>query len=74
MKLCGFDIGLDRPFFLIAGPCVLEGEQMAVDIASAKSDGPNLVPLGRMRELLESLVEIDRLVKARPFLEDTING
>ena len=42
--------------------------------ASAKSDGPNLVPLGRMRELLESLVEIDRLVKARPFLEDTING
>ncbi len=42
--------------------------------ASAKSDGPNLVPLGRMRELLASLVEIDRLVKARPFLEDTING
>ena len=42
--------------------------------ASAKSDGPNLVPLSRMRELLESLVEIDRLVKARPFLEDTING
>lgn len=34
MKLCGFDIGLDRPFFLIAGPCVIESEQMAVDIAS----------------------------------------
>ena len=33
MQLCGFDVGLDRPFFLIAGPCVLEGEQMAVDIA-----------------------------------------
>ena len=38
MKLCGFDIGLDRPFFLIAGPCVLEGEQMAVDIASAMKE------------------------------------
>ena len=42
MKLCGFDIGLDRPFFLIAGPCVLEGEQMAVDIASAMKDKKSL--------------------------------
>lgn len=33
MQLCGFEVGLDRPFFLIAGPCVLEGEQMAVEIA-----------------------------------------
>jgi 2-dehydro-3-deoxyphosphooctonate aldolase (KDO 8-P synthase) len=33
MKLCGFDIGLDRRFFLIAGPCVIESEQSAVDIA-----------------------------------------
>ena len=24
MKLCGFEVGLDRPFFLIAGPCVIE--------------------------------------------------
>lgn len=24
MKLCGFDVGIDRPFFLIAGPCVVE--------------------------------------------------
>jgi 2-dehydro-3-deoxyphosphooctonate aldolase (KDO 8-P synthase) len=35
----------------------------------AKSDGPNAWPLGRMRELLETLVEIDRLVKARGFAE-----
>ena len=34
MKLCGFDVGLDRRFFLIAGPCVIESEQSAVDIAS----------------------------------------
>jgi 2-dehydro-3-deoxyphosphooctonate aldolase (KDO 8-P synthase) len=33
MKLCGFDVGLDRPFFLIAGPCVIESRQMAMDTA-----------------------------------------
>lgn len=35
MKLCGFDIGLDQPFFLIAGTCVIESEQMALDTAGA---------------------------------------
>lgn len=33
MKLCGFDVGLDRPFFLIAGPCVIESEQLQIDVA-----------------------------------------
>jgi 2-dehydro-3-deoxyphosphooctonate aldolase (KDO 8-P synthase) len=33
MKLCGFEAGLDRPFFLIAGPCVIESRQMALDTA-----------------------------------------
>src|SRR5438874_1630714 len=33
MKLCGFEIGLDRPFFLIAGPCVVESEQLQMDVA-----------------------------------------
>jgi 2-dehydro-3-deoxyphosphooctonate aldolase (KDO 8-P synthase) len=33
MKLCGFDIGLDRPLFLIAGPCVVESEQLQMDVA-----------------------------------------
>ncbi|TJZ65628.1 3-deoxy-8-phosphooctulonate synthase [Chitiniphilus eburneus] len=33
MKLCGFEIGLDQPFFLIAGPCVIEGEQFSIDVA-----------------------------------------
>ncbi|QWD61004.1 3-deoxy-8-phosphooctulonate synthase [Polynucleobacter sp. MWH-UH35A] len=32
-KLCGFDVGLDNRFFLIAGPCVIESEQSAIDIA-----------------------------------------
>jgi 2-dehydro-3-deoxyphosphooctonate aldolase (KDO 8-P synthase) len=32
-KLCGFDVGLDHRFFLIAGPCVIESEQSAIDIA-----------------------------------------
>ena len=33
MKLCGFEIGLDQPFFLIAGPCVVESEQLQMDTA-----------------------------------------
>jgi len=33
MKLCGFDVGLEQPFFLIAGPCVIESRQMAHDTA-----------------------------------------
>ena len=33
MQLCGFDIGLNRPFFLIAGPCVVESEQLQMDVA-----------------------------------------
>jgi 2-dehydro-3-deoxyphosphooctonate aldolase (KDO 8-P synthase) len=33
MKLCGFDVGLQRPFFLIAGPCVVESEQLQMDVA-----------------------------------------
>jgi 2-dehydro-3-deoxyphosphooctonate aldolase (KDO 8-P synthase) len=33
MKLCNFEVGLDKPLFLIAGPCVIESEQMAIDTA-----------------------------------------
>jgi 2-dehydro-3-deoxyphosphooctonate aldolase (KDO 8-P synthase) len=33
MKLCGFNVGLDRRFFLIAGPCVVESEQLQMDVA-----------------------------------------
>ena len=33
MKLCGFEVGLDQPLFLIAGPCVVESRQMAMDTA-----------------------------------------
>ena len=43
MKLCGFDIGLDQPFFLIAGPCVVESEQLQMDTA------------GALKEITESL-------------------
>ena len=43
MKLCGFDVGLDRPFFLIAGPCVIESEQLQMDVA------------GQLKELTASL-------------------
>ena len=43
MKLCGFDIGLDQPFFLIAGPCVVESEQLQMDVA------------GQLKEITASL-------------------
>lgn len=33
MKLCGFEIGLDKPLFLIAGPCVIESEELAIETA-----------------------------------------
>jgi 2-dehydro-3-deoxyphosphooctonate aldolase (KDO 8-P synthase) len=33
MKLCGFDVGLEHPLFLIAGPCVVESEQLQIDVA-----------------------------------------
>ncbi len=38
MKLAGFEVGLDRPIFLIAGPCVIESEQMAIDTAGVLKD------------------------------------
>ena len=38
MKLCGFDVGIDRPLFLIAGPCVIESEALAFETAIALRD------------------------------------
>ena len=43
MTLCGFDVGLDRPLFLIAGPCVVESEQLQIEVA------------GRLREMTAAL-------------------
>lgn len=43
MKLCGFNVGIDQPFFLIAGPCVIESEQLAIDTA------------GQLKEMTEKL-------------------
>lgn len=41
MNLCGFEVGLDKPFFLIAGPCVIESRQMAFDTAGALQEITN---------------------------------
>jgi len=38
MQLCGFEAGLDRPLFLIAGPCVVESEQLQIDVAGQLRD------------------------------------
>lgn len=43
MKLCGFEVGLDKPLFLIAGPCVIESKQLALDTA------------GQLKEICEDL-------------------
>ncbi len=43
MKLCGFEVGLDQPLFLIAGPCVIESQQMAIDTA------------GQLKEITDAL-------------------
>lgn len=43
MDLCGYNVGLDQPFFLIAGPCVIESRQMAFDTA------------GRLKEITDAL-------------------
>ncbi|MBK6862551.1 MAG: 3-deoxy-8-phosphooctulonate synthase [Ideonella sp.] len=43
MKLCGFDVGIARPLFLIAGPCVVESEQLQMDVA------------GRLKEITAAL-------------------
>ena len=38
MQLCGFEVGLEKPFFLIAGPCVIESEQLQMDTAGTLRD------------------------------------
>ncbi|QAB15418.1 3-deoxy-8-phosphooctulonate synthase [Hydrogenovibrio thermophilus] len=38
MNLCGFNVGIDQPLFLIAGPCVIESEQLAIDTAGQLKD------------------------------------
>jgi 2-dehydro-3-deoxyphosphooctonate aldolase (KDO 8-P synthase) len=43
MKLCGFDVGLDQRFFLIAGPCVIESMQLQLDVA------------GQLKEITDTL-------------------
>ena len=46
MLLCGFEVGLSQPFFLIAGPCVIESEQLQMDTA------------GTLNEMTRSLLDL----------------
>ena len=62
MKLCGFDIGLQHRFFLIAGPCVIESEQLQMDVAGKLKeitgravDQLNIVGGGSQNALLNQL-------------------
>ncbi len=38
MRLCGYEVGPDRPFFLIAGPCVIESESLVLEVAGRMSE------------------------------------
>ncbi len=90
MRLCGFEVGLERPLFLIAGPCVVESEALAIDTAGRlkeitaalgipfiykssydkanRSSGKSFRGLG-MQEGLRILSEVKRQVKV-PVLTD----
>ena len=73
MKLCGFEVGLDRPLFLIAGPCVAESRDLealkAVGLSATPADGmPQVAAVvdyvcskkggeGAVRELVEMILE-----------------
>jgi len=52
MKLCNFEVGLDRPLFLIAGPCVAESKQLCLDVA------------GQMKEVCAALGIRARWIRA----------
>jgi 2-dehydro-3-deoxyphosphooctonate aldolase (KDO 8-P synthase) len=66
MKLCGFEVGLDQPLFLISGPCVIESEQLALDTA------------GRLKELTGALgipfIYKSSFDKANRSSEDSFRG
>jgi 3-deoxy-D-manno-octulosonic acid (KDO) 8-phosphate synthase len=62
MKLCNFDVGLNHPLFLIAGPCVIESEAMTLDVAgqlkeiTAALNIPFILNL-RLIRLIEALIK-----------------
>ena len=66
MKLCGFEAGLDRPLFLIAGPCVVESLQLQIDVA------------GQLREICAELgdpVHLQVLVRqGQPHVGPSFRG
>ena len=53
MKLCGFEVGLNRPLFVIAGPCVVESRQLAFDTA------------GELKEITS--MSLDKILKMDPL-------
>ena len=38
MKLCNFEVGPDKPFFLLSGPCIVESEKLTLEIAASLKD------------------------------------
>ena len=70
MKLCGFEAGLDRPLFLIAGPCTAESLQLCLDVAGAMREvcarlGVNVI--GRHTALGDAIVTGEVFLKMIPL-------
>lgn len=61
MKLCGFDVSIEHPLFLIAGPCVIESRQMAIDTAG-QFDATHSVPVSLWKL---TLTQVKRYQMAR---------
>ena len=84
MELCGFEVGLDRPFFLIAGPCVIESEALSMEtagqlkeIAAALDAAIAQTPPGETLYIVPTytaMLEVRELLakrgKRRPFWEE----
>ena len=68
MQLCDFEVGIDKPFFLIAGPCVIESEQLSLDVAgklqelTSQLSIPFIFKVGRKAALiLSNTIDIPNL-------------
>ena len=88
MKLCGFETGLNQPLFLIAGPCVIESRQMAIDTAGVLTEMTKRLGIPFIYNLLHSSDIIEDMLNEKKigliggvydistghvnFLEDTL--
>ena len=66
MQLCGFDVGLDKPFFLIAGTCSIESLQMSLDVAGLLKEACTALGIQALANELHrgDAGDLDRILEA----------